>query len=174
MAVALALGVQGCGAYGAGVRELAFADGWLPLPLGRWLLNDGIQPKALVICPRERCAAMSVVAMFEAEGRMALALERSLADDTLLTQRKTRLVTRTIGGKYVKKPDAAATTRIERFSMDGMAATRVALVPSGGTGNRAHAVVLTRRFGATLKAVLAVTTDPDLALQQARLAAKDW
>lgn len=174
MVVALALGLQGCGFYGAAVRELAFVDGWQPLPLGRWLLNDGIQPKALVICPAELCAAMSVVALFEAEGREALALERSLASDILLSQRKTRPEARTIGGKPVKKPDVAAKTRIERFRMDGMAVTRVALTPAGPGGNSAHAVVLTRRFGPTLKAVLAVTTNPDLALQQAKLAAKDW
>jgi hypothetical protein len=188
----LSLVLHGCGAYGAGFRELAWADGWQRLPIGRWLLNDDIQPKALVICPREICPQMAVVALFEAEGRAAAELERALASDTLLSARKkpsqARGQTRTIGGQpaktAAKKPDVTATTHIERFMVDGMAATRVAMTPQPAkpgsaaqpalAGNSAYAVVLTQRFGTRLKAVMAVTTSPDTALTQAQAAAKDW
>ena len=184
MAVALCLPFQGCVAHGSGFRELAWASGWQPLPIGRWLLNEGIQPKTLVICPAELCTHMSVVALFEASGRDAASLERSLGNNALLSERKNRPAPRTIGGKPAKKNDVTATTQIERFMIDGMAATRVALTPSAPSmakqvsprmaGNSAYIVVLTQRSGPTLRAVMAVTTDPEMALAQARAAAKDW
>lgn len=175
--------LQGCAAYGSGFRELAWADGWQPLPIGRWLLNDGIQPKAIVICPRGTCTHMAVVALFVAEGKDAAALELSLASDRFLSERKARPRPRTIGGKPARQPDVQARTRIERFVVDGMPATRVSLTPEktassgskpGVVGNSAYAVVLAQRSGSTLKAVVAITTDPDMALTQARAAAKDW
>jgi hypothetical protein len=187
-ALALSLGVTGCVAQPANTVDLSAAQGWVRMPISRWLLNEGVQPRLLLMCPRGVCPQMSLVALFEAGGEAASAMERELASDRLLSERKSkRPPPRTISGKPAapKGPETTAETTIERFTVDGAKGWRVALtpkidpkaarqVPPPPPGNHAFIVVLTKREGEVLKAAVAVTTDPDLALAQARTAAKSW
>jgi hypothetical protein len=187
-AFALTLGISGCVAQPANSVDLSAAQGWVRMPISRWLLNEGVQPRLLLMCPRATCTHMSMVALFEAAGEAASAMERELASDKLLTERKSkRPPPRTIGGKPAapKGPETTAETTIERFTVDGAKGWRVALTPKADPkaagqvpppppGNHAFIVVLTRREGDIMKAAVAVTTDPDLALAQARTAARSW
>jgi hypothetical protein len=187
-ALFLSLGLGGCAAQGANHVEISAAQGWVRLPISRWLLNEGVRPRTLLMCPRATCTHMSMIALFEANGEAAVAMEKELASDRLLSERKNRRrPARTIGGKpqAPKGPETVAETTIERFTVDGAKGYRVALTPKVDPkaarqdpppppGNHAFAVVLTKREGEVLKAAIAVTTDPDLALGQARAAAQGW
>ncbi|MGL4729943.1 MAG: hypothetical protein ACRCWO_14435 [Bosea sp. (in: a-proteobacteria)] len=191
-ALFLGLGLAGCMAQSANTRanavELSAAQGWVRLPTSRWLLNEGVLPRYVLMCPRATCTHMSMIALFEASGEAAAAMERELASDKVLSNRKNkRPPPRTIGGKpqAPKGTETTAETTIERFTLDGAKGYRVALTPKidpkltrqtppPPPGNHAFVVVLTKREGAVLKAAIAVTTDPDLALGQARAAAQSW
>ncbi len=173
----LCMGLSACVSYGVGFSELPFAAGWQRMPLGRWLLNDGVRVKTLVICPQDPCTHKAMVASIEADGAAARQIEAELANGSALAARPARRKIPVIGGGFARNPGPVAKTAIERFMVGEMAATRVALTPQPAPAwpvNRAYAVVLSQRFGGTLKAVLAVTTDPDFALAQAKAAAKDW
>ncbi len=190
--LALALSATGCAAQGAGqgpnAVDLSAASGWVRLPVGRWLLNEGVMPRAVLMCPRATCPQQGMIALFEASGEAASAMEKELASDKLLSDRKAkRPPARTISGQpqAPKGPEATAETTIERFTVDGAKGYRVALTPKEDPkaraqtpppppGNHAFAVVLTKREGDVLKAAIAVTVDPHLALRHARAAAQAW
>jgi hypothetical protein len=171
------LTLSACISHGVGFSELPFAAGWQRMPLGTWLLNDGVRVRTLVICPNDPCTHKAMVALVEADGAAARHIEAELASGSALSKRPAHRNIPLIGGGFAKRSGPLAKTTIERFTVGEMAATRIALTPLPATGypaNRAYAVVLSQRFGGTLKAVLAVTTDPDFALAQATAAAKDW
>jgi hypothetical protein len=193
LALLLCLPLAGCVSLGGwlgnlegeGVAELPANEGWQRLPLGRWLLDDGIAPAALVICPAQLCTHVGMAAILEAEGPDALKIEADLADDRMLSRRNAPTKPRIIGGGRARKvSNIKAQTHIQRSMLDGMAVTSVALTPQSshaGRGqasargpNRAYAVVLSQRFGPRLKLAIAITTDPDIALIQARAAAREW
>jgi hypothetical protein len=68
--------------WGFGITELPAERGWLPLPIGSWVLNDGLSAQAMSFCPRERCDKAGFAALLRFDGKEAQAMERALSADT--------------------------------------------------------------------------------------------
>jgi hypothetical protein len=66
--------------FGAGIAELPASQGWLPLPIGSWVLNDGLEARSMVFCPRESCARQGFAAVIALEGDQARDMERALSE----------------------------------------------------------------------------------------------
>jgi len=166
-----------CSTIEIGLANLPSPSGWRHLPTRKWLLNEGLGPATIVYCPASSCAKPAVVATFEAQGEEAERLMRSLADPRSLLAAKRVEVATARDPRAKHKPAATPPKSSEKaFSIeaDGMAGFRVELTPKEPQGHAAYAVVLAKRAGDTVKAALAVTTDAQDALQQARAAAKTF
>ena len=163
--------------YGVGIDLLPGSAGWQSLPVRSWLLNEGLGPVTIVYCLPPRCAAPSVAATFEAEGETALRLERELANPKTLLMAKRYEVQKARDPRFKGKADTEArksSEKVERVTADGLDGYRVTLAPQIAGGHSAYAVVLSKRMEGSVKAALAVSTDPDTALQEAKAAAKTF
>jgi len=173
-ATTLAL-LAGCGGYGLGLPELPAIDGWRQLPLRNWLMNDELGPARIVYCPPQSCQRPGVVATLTAEGEEATRLMRSLADPQALMRAK-RYEIQVARDPHSKRKTTTSprksNARVEPVEADGLKGYRVILSPRIAGGHVAYAVVLGRREADRAVAALAVTTDPDAALEEARAAAK--
>lgn len=81
LAGAAALLAACSGHFGPGITELPAARGWQPLPIGSWVLNDGIEARAMAFCPRQACDHQGFAALIALEGPRAQRMERALAAD---------------------------------------------------------------------------------------------
>jgi len=66
--------------FGAGIAELPASEGWHRLPIGSWVLNEGLEARAMVFCPRESCTQQGFAAVIALEGRQAGDMERALSE----------------------------------------------------------------------------------------------
>ncbi|QEL24629.1 hypothetical protein FQV39_20070 [Bosea sp. F3-2] len=66
--------------FGAGIAELPASAGWHRLPIGSWVLNDGLEARAMVFCPRETCVQQGFAAVIALEGERAWDMERALSE----------------------------------------------------------------------------------------------
>ncbi len=66
--------------FGAGIAELPASEGWHRLPIGSWVLNDGLEARAMVFCPREACVQQGFAAVIALEGEQAREMERTLSE----------------------------------------------------------------------------------------------
>ena len=66
--------------FGPGIAELPASRGWQPLPIGSWVLNDGLEARAMAFCPRESCARQGFAAIIALEGERAARMERALSE----------------------------------------------------------------------------------------------
>ena len=174
--VALAL-LAGCGGYGLGLPELPAIAGWQQLPLRKWVINDDLGPAQIVYCPSRTCGRPAMVATLTAQGEEATRLMRSLADPQALMRAKRYEIEVARDPRLTHKPKSAprkSIARAEPVEADGLKGYRVILSPKIAGGHVAYAVVLARREADRAMAAIAVTTDPDAALQQARAAAKSF
>lgn len=169
--------LAGCAGFDAGIAGLPAASGWAPLPTHDWLLNEGLGPAKIVYCEVPTCPRPAVVATFSAEGEEAGRLLRALADPTALLRAKRVTVATARDPRQKSNPTKEkpkSREAAERIEADGFAGYRVTLSPEIAGGHQAYAVVLTARDGDKVRAALAVTTDPDAALEEARAAAKTF
>ena len=77
--------------FGPGIADLPASEGWQPLPIGSWVLNDGLEARSMVFCPRDACTRQgfaAVIALDEPSSALDAATEaalwhgiRGLADD---------------------------------------------------------------------------------------------
>lgn len=73
--------LSGCAnEFGAGIAELPASEGWNRLPIGSWVLNDGLEARAMVFCPRESCVEPGFAAVIALEGEQAGDMERALSE----------------------------------------------------------------------------------------------
>lgn len=80
LAASLLLG--GCAdQYGAGIAELPASAGWHRLPIGSWVLNDGLEARAMVFCPRDACPRQGFAAVVSFEGAEARRMEQALSEN---------------------------------------------------------------------------------------------
>jgi hypothetical protein len=169
--------LAGCAGFDTGIAGLPAASGWRRLPVHDWLLNEGLGPAKIVYCEVPSCPRPAVVATFSAEGEAAARLLRALSDPKSLLAAK-RVEVATARDPRVKskigKEKPRSREEAERIEADGFAGYRVTLRPATADGHPAFAVVLSKRYDDKVKAALAVTTDPDAALQEARTAAKTF
>ncbi|MGL5361929.1 MAG: hypothetical protein ACRDBH_03555 [Bosea sp. (in: a-proteobacteria)] len=169
---ALLLPLASCGAFGPGIAGLPSAQGWAPLPLRDWLIEDTFRPHTVVICRADVCAAPAMVAVFEASGAKAEAYARLIAQDPA------RLIQRPVSAekpaprkvaKSAKKPaHPGSITRTERLTADGLDGRRITITSKSADAKTINAVILQKRHGNSLTFVLAVTADRDNALAFAR------
>jgi hypothetical protein len=161
--------LSGCGWYGNGLSALPANEGWFPLPIHRWLVNAGVETTAMVICPPDRCASPGVAILFEADPATARQLEASLNDDRALTARKPRPILHRIGERArAASPKIKAISRVERFTDQGNPVLRIAMVPQSGNGKAAFAVVISIKQAQGRRYALAIATNAEQALSQAR------
>lgn len=177
-AAALAL-LSGCsdalvpfGAFGAGVAELPATQGWRPLPIANWVINDGIAPRTMVFCPRETCASQGFATLIEVAGRPADDLERALAADPARLAReftaRASPPRRTATGTPPRPAPAKSATTVSRFAADeGASGLLVEIAALGGEGKRAAAVILSGREAGRLVVALAVSPDAGAARRNA-------
>ncbi|MBV9111269.1 MAG: hypothetical protein JOY67_00445 [Hyphomicrobiales bacterium] len=178
-AIALALSSlcaceAGTDLLGAGVTS---ASGWTRLPTREWLLNEGLGPANIAYCEVPSCPRPTVVATFAAEGEEAKRLSRALADPKALLKAERFKVATARDPRLKSKPaldKPKSREKAERIEADGFTGYRVTLTPEVADGHEAYAVVLSAREGEKLQAALAVTTDPDAALQAAEAAARSF
>lgn len=66
--------------FGAGIADLPASQGWEPLPIGSWVLNDGLEARSMVFCPRETCTRQGFAAVIALEGDQARDMEKALSE----------------------------------------------------------------------------------------------
>ncbi|MBV9518616.1 MAG: hypothetical protein JO068_10885 [Hyphomicrobiales bacterium] len=157
--------------------SLPSTSGWTRLPTREWLLNEGLGPANIAYCEVPSCPRPTVVATFAADGEEAKRLSRALADPKALLKAERFKVATARDPRLKSKPapeKRKSREKAERIEADGFTGYRVTLTPEVADGHEAYAVVLTARAGEKLEAALAVTTDPDAALQAAEAAARTF
>lgn len=75
-----AVALVACSHFGPGITELPAARGWQPLPIGSWVLNDGIEPRAMAFCPRNACDRQGFAAILSFSGSRAAEMEKALSE----------------------------------------------------------------------------------------------
>ncbi len=177
---ALAL-LGGCSRHwGLGIAELPYDRGWRTLPIGAWVLNDGLAAKTMSFCPRETCVRQGFAALLSFEGREADALERMLASDPARLARDfakpapprppTPLIGQTGKPRPAPPGKPRSATSVSRFGADGANGLLVEIRALDAGGKLAATAILSGREGGRLILALGVSPDPDAARQQARAA----
>lgn len=162
LALALAL-IAGCADhFGPGLVQLAAGRGWEPLPIQNWVVNDGINPKAMVFCTPQDCARPGVAALLSFEGREAAGMVKTLA---LNPAQLAREFSKRPKAKQADKPKS--TTTVSRFKQDGTDGILVEIRAKDG-GRLASTAILYARKDNTLAMAIAVTDDSQAAQDFAR------
>jgi hypothetical protein len=67
--------------FGPGIADLPASEGWQPLPIGSWVLNDGLEARSMVFCPRDACTRQGFAAVIALEGERAKDMEHALSEN---------------------------------------------------------------------------------------------
>jgi hypothetical protein len=171
------LALAGCGGYELGLPDLPSIAGWQQLPLRNWVMNEELGPARIVYCQPRFCVRPAVVATLTAQGQEATRLMRSLADPQALLRAKRYEVAVARDPRFKRKTTDSprkSGAHAEPIEAGGLKGYRVTLSPSIAGGHAAYAVVLARPEADRAQVALAITTDPDAALQEALAAAKSF
>lgn len=170
--------LPGCGLlpamnYGFSTLPLVPAEGWVPLPAARWLLNPGIEPDVLTFCPAQACPREGFVATIELSGR-----EREVAN-LLMTEpvrvlsaaRPTLAATRkdTRSQKTASR-QARGRTSVIPVTVGAWRGGLVTLHPAKADGRAAHVVILGWRGHEQARLLIAVGASAGAAEAHARQA----
>ena len=158
--------------FGPGLAELAADRGWQPLPIGSWVVNDGLEPRTIVYCAGAPCLRPAVAALIAVEGRKADEFERGLATDPA---RLAREFSKPVDAAKGAKPRPAAakiksTTSVSRFDGGGPSGLLVEIRGKGSTGLLAATAILYGREAGKLVMAIAVSNDAEAAQNYARAA----
>jgi hypothetical protein len=167
--------VAGCtGPFGAGFAELPASQGWQPLPIGDWVLNEGIEARTMVFCPRENCPQQGFASVLAFSGREARQMEQALKADP---ERLAGIFSKrpeTTGKQETKKtaPGTASTkpkstTRVSRFEAEGTSGLLVEIRARGDSVKSATTAILHGREGDRLMLAIAVSPDAESARRDA-------
>lgn len=157
--------------FGPGLAEFAADRGWRPLPIGSWVVNDGLEPRSIVYCPGEPCLRPAMAALIVAEGSKADELERALAaDPARLAREFAKPAAKPGKTKKPAKPGVKSATSVTRFSDNGIAGLLVTIRGEGETGRLAATAILYGRDAGKLALAIAVSNDADAARAYARAA----
>lgn len=160
--------------FGAGITELAADRGWQPLPIGDWVVNDGLEPRSIVYCPRETCAHQAMAALISLEGKRADEMERALATDPARLARefaKPSTPPKADKGKAKPKDTAPkSTTSVSRYDESGASALLVEIRGKGSAWKEAATAIVYGREAGKLAIAIAVSDDPERARLYARSA----
>lgn len=161
--------------FGAGIAELPASQGWTPLPIGSWVLNDGLEARSMVFCPRETCSKQgfaSVVAFTGSEAqRMEQALKAEPASLARLFSKPPPDESRSRKKARPKGPPKSTTT-VTRFEAEGVTGILVEIrardaAGKDASGKSAATAILHGREADTLIVALAVAEDPAAARRDA-------
>lgn len=156
--------------FGAGIAELPASQGWQPLPIGSWVLNDGLEARTMVFCPRDACARQGFASVVTFSGHEAERIEQALkADPASLSRLFSRPPADAGGGRGTAKPKAPArsTTTVSRFEAEGIAGILVEIRARDASGKSAATAILHDREADRLVIALAVAEDAEAARRDA-------
>lgn len=166
-----ALLLSGCaGDFGAGIAELPASQGWTPLPIGSWVLNDGLEARTMVFCPRETCRKQGFASVIAFSGTEAARIEQALkADPASLARLFSKPPADRSGTSKKTKPSghAKSTTSVSRFEAEDVAGLIVEIRARDASGKSAATAILHGREADTLVVALAVAEDPAAARRDA-------
>lgn len=158
--LAASLLLSACGGhFGTGFAELPVERGWQPLPIGNWVLNDGLDAREMVFCPRPSCVQPGFAALLAFDGQRGRDMERALATDPATLA---RLFARP-AGETPRKPAKPAkppgsTTAVSRFEAEGARGLLVE-IRAKDTGKSAATAILYHREGDRLMLAFAVADE---------------
>ena len=144
---------------------LPVSQGWVQLPVARWLVNPGIEADAILFCPPHACAE-GVVARLILSGR-----ERDFAD-RLAADPATALARARPTDWPRRRPGQAPRAAITATPL-AIAGWKGGLIRVGSTaqpGRSAYLVVMTRREGEVAALLISIAANAGQAERQARQA----
>lgn len=169
--------LAGCaGQFGAGITELAAERGWQPLPIGDWVVNDGLEPRSIVYCPREACAHQAMAALISLAGQRAEEMERALAADPARLAREFAKPAKPDSTKAKSKDGAPkdmapkSTTSVSRYDEGGAKGLLVEIRARGAAAKEAATAIIYGRDAGKLILAIAVSDDAERARRYARSA----
>lgn len=170
-----ALLLAACAAqFGVGIAELPASQGWQPLPIGTWVLNDGVEARTMVFCPGENCPHRGFAALVAFEGSRGRRMEEALsASPAELARSFARLAAENAAERQrkTKKPTKPApdrsTTDIARFDAPDARGVLVTISSKASPARQAVTAILYGREGDRLVVALAVAEDAEAARRDA-------
>ncbi|MCZ0736670.1 hypothetical protein [Phreatobacter sp. AB_2022a] len=144
---------------------------WIFVPVGMWLTRDTIVPRAVGMCELPSCPTKVAVAVFEARGAEARALQRTLRNPSELArmlvagnQTRRRLVAESnrsvpaaIAARRMPRRVAASAVRLRHRGFSGFTLT---IRRVEGQARTAHGAVLARPQGNRIRVVVVVGERP--------------
>jgi len=158
------------GRFGFGIAELPASQGWEPLPIGSWVLNDGLEARTMVFCPRASCTQQGFASVIAFSGDAAARIEQALnADPADLARLFSKPSANNDGAHKTARPKSPpkSTTSVSRFEAEGVAGLLVAIAASDGSGKSATTAILHGREAERLLVALAVSADAATARRDA-------
>ena len=156
--------------FGAGIAELPASQGWQPLPIGSWVLNEGLEARSMVFCPRDACAKQGFASVVAFAGREAQRMEQALkADPASLARLFSKPPADDGRGRKKARPKgpAKSITSVSRFEAEGMVGILVEIRAKDASGKSAATAILHGREGNSLVVALAVAQDAEAARRDA-------
>lgn len=158
------------GQFGAGIAELPASQGWQPLPIGSWVLNDGLEARTMVFCPRDTCANQGFASVIAFSGSKATRMEQALRADPASLARLFSRPPPDDGrsrGKAKPKGPPKSTTIVSRFDAEGVAGILVEIRARDASGKSATTAILHGREADRLVIALAVAEEAGAARRDA-------
>jgi len=167
--------------FGAGIAELPASQGWQPLPIGSWVLNDGLEARSMVFCPRESCTRQGFAAVIALEGEQARDMEKALSESPANLGRafaqlaaakaaERRKAQRKLKKKPAAKPEARSATDVARIDTADAKGVLVTIRSLDTAGREAVTAILYGRDADRLVIALGVSETAEAARREAQAA----
>ncbi len=154
--------------FGVGIAELPASQGWQPLPIGTWVLNDGLEARTMVFCPRDACVKQGFASVIAFSGRQAARMEQALkADPASLARLFSKPPADDRRSRQKAKGPPRSTTTVSRFEAEGVAGILVEIRARDASGKSATTAILHGREQDRLVVALAVAEDAEAARRDA-------
>ena len=167
--------------FGPGIDELPASQGWQPLPIGSWVLNDGLEARSMVFCPRESCTRQGFAAVIALEGEQARDMEKALSESpaslghafarmAAAKAAERRKAQRRLKRKPDAKPEARSATDVARIDSAEAKGVLVTIRSLDTAGRQAVTAILYGREANRLVLALAVGETAEAARRDAQAA----
>jgi hypothetical protein len=167
--------------YGSPIVDLPASAGWQPLPIGAWVLNDGLEARSMAFCPRNACIRQGFAAVVAFEGAQARGMEQALSEKPAeLARSFARLAAekasaraaeqRRAGKKPPKPKPENSVTDYARFDAAGANGILVTIRAKDAPARQGVTAILYGRENDRLVVALAVSDTADAAKHDAEAA----
>jgi hypothetical protein len=167
--------------FGQGIAELPASQGWQPLPIGSWVLNEGLEARSMVFCPRDTCAHQGFAAVIALEGEQARDMEKALSESPAGLGRafarmaaenaaERRKLQRKLKKKPETRPEARSATDVARIDSPDAQGVLVTIRSLDKPQRQAVTAILYGREADRLVIALAVGETTDAARRDAQAA----